>query len=160
LSFDRGLGRAVLLRTQYEMRTDESIEAVGILRLPDGDNAWRLTYSRKLSHHWQMEVRGGIFAGDRHEFLGQFRDSGNMAARRQMTRYLAEHRDGRPILASMASLAHYMQETSAAGFNLAAFVHEGNGAFWQAALADPARHVGWMLIEECDCFSWSPFQQG
>jgi hypothetical protein len=61
------------------MRTDESIEAVGILRLPGGDSAWRLTYSRKLSHRWQWEMRGGIFTGDRHAFLGQFRDSGNLA---------------------------------------------------------------------------------
>jgi hypothetical protein len=75
-------------------------------------------------------------------------DSGNMAARRQVTRCLAAHRDGRPILASMASLAHYMQETSTAGFNLRDFLHEGNGGLWKAALASPGRHVGWILMEE------------
>ncbi len=75
-------------------------------------------------------------------------DSGNCAARRQVTRYLAGHRDGRTILASMGSLAHYMQETSAAGFDLKDFVHEGNGSIWASALANPRRFVGWIVIEE------------
>jgi hypothetical protein len=56
--------------------------------------------------------------------------------------------DGTPILASMGSLGHYMQETSRAGFHLADFVHEGNGDLWLAALSAPNRYVHWILLEE------------
>jgi hypothetical protein len=49
----------------------------------------------------------------------------------------------------MGSLAHYMQELSRNGFALADFIHEGNGVIWGASLEDgPARHAGWMLVEE------------
>jgi hypothetical protein len=75
-------------------------------------------------------------------------DSGNSAARRQITRYLAAYYDGRAVLASMASLAHYMQELSNAGFDLKTFLHEGNGDLWSAALARPRWYVGWILVEE------------
>ena len=75
-------------------------------------------------------------------------DSGNSAARRQVTRYLVDHRDGRTIMASMASLAHYMQELSRSGFRLKDFLHEGNGDIWEAAVKDPRPHVGWILVEE------------
>lgn len=75
-------------------------------------------------------------------------DSGNAAARRQVSRYLGDHYDGRTIMASMGSLAHYMQELSRAGFDLKDFLHEGNGDLWAAAIEDPRPHVGWVLIEE------------
>ncbi len=75
-------------------------------------------------------------------------DSGNSAARREVTRYLSAHYDGRTIMASMASLAHYMQELSHAGFEIRDFLHEGNGQIWDAALGDPRPHVGWILVEE------------
>jgi hypothetical protein len=75
-------------------------------------------------------------------------DSGNAAARRQVSRYLGDHYDGRTIMASMGSLAHYMQELSRAGFDLRDFLHEGNGNLWAAAIEDPRPHVGWILIEE------------
>ena len=52
------------------------------------------------------------------------------------------------ILASMGSLAHYMQELSHEGLRIADFIHEGNGAIWDLALTAPATHAGWMLIEE------------
>lgn len=68
--------------------------------------------------------------------------------RREVTHYLAAHYDGEKIMASMGSLAHYMQETSASGFRLRDFLHEGNGDIWLAALVDPARIAGWILIEE------------
>jgi hypothetical protein len=68
--------------------------------------------------------------------------------RRAVTAYLARHYDGAPILASMGSLGHYMQETAAIGLPLEAFLHEGNGDLWTAALANPVRLAGWMLIEE------------
>jgi hypothetical protein len=52
------------------------------------------------------------------------------------------------ILASMGSLAHYMQELSWAGFSLDDFVHEGIGELWPEALRSPRRHVRWVLFEE------------
>jgi hypothetical protein len=69
--------------------------------------------------------------------------------RQHVTACLQEMYDGQPILASMGSLAHFMQETSRAGFNLRDYVHEGIGQIWSASLTDGARHyVGWVLIEE------------
>ena len=69
--------------------------------------------------------------------------------RRAVTECLArEYRDEK-ILASMASLAHYMHELSQAGFDIADFVNEGNGVIWNTALeTGPALHAGWMLVEE------------
>ena len=56
---------------------------------------------------------------------------------------------GDKIVASMGSLAHYMHELSASGFDIADFIHEGNGAIWRMALdTGPAVHAAWMLVEE------------
>lgn len=65
-----------------------------------------------------------------------------------VTAYLTAHYDGQPILISMNSLGHYMQELSAIGLPLRAFIHMGNGDLWAAAYAHPERHAGWVLIEE------------
>ncbi|HSL21586.1 MAG TPA: hypothetical protein VK886_08620 [Vicinamibacterales bacterium] len=75
-------------------------------------------------------------------------DRPNAAARRAVTAYLRERWDGEPIMASMGSLGHYMQELSHAGIDIAGFLHEGNGDLWKAALEDPAPHVQWILVEE------------
>jgi hypothetical protein len=49
----------------------------------------------------------------------------------------------------MGSLAHYMQELSGEGLDIADFVHEGNGPLWLDGLRDgAARQAGWMLAEE------------
>ena len=70
-------------------------------------------------------------------------------ARRAVTACLAPGYRGEKVLASMGSLAHYMQELSLEGFALRDFVHEGNGVVWQLALeTGPAPHAGWMLVEE------------
>lgn len=70
-------------------------------------------------------------------------------ARATVTDCLARDYRGDKILASMGSLAHYMQELSLKGFAIADFVHEGNDAIWKEALATgPAAHTGWMLVEE------------
>jgi hypothetical protein len=62
---------------------------------------------------------------------------------------LAREYRGEKILASMGSLAHYMQELSSERFDIADFVNEGNGVIWELALATgPAPHAGWMLVEE------------
>jgi hypothetical protein len=75
-------------------------------------------------------------------------DRRNAAARRTVTKYLEAHWDGQPIMASMGSLGHYMQELSHAGIFVRDFLHEGNGDLWKAALPRPAAHVRWILIEE------------
>lgn len=68
--------------------------------------------------------------------------------REVVTAYLrARFHDG-PIMASMGSLGHYMQELSAAGFNVRDFLHEGNGDLWGAALATPRPYVPWIMIQE------------
>jgi hypothetical protein len=69
--------------------------------------------------------------------------------RQAVTRCLAPAYRGEKVLASMGSLAHYMQELSAQGFALADFVNEGNGTLWDIAMSTgPAPYVGWMLVEE------------
>jgi hypothetical protein len=69
--------------------------------------------------------------------------------RRRVTDCLRGEYHNEKILASMGSLAHYMQELSAEGFRIADFIHEGNGALWDLALStDPAAHAGWMIVEE------------
>jgi hypothetical protein len=52
------------------------------------------------------------------------------------------------ILASMGSLAHYMQELSHTGFAIRDFIHEGNDELWNAALVSPRRFAQWVLFEE------------
>jgi hypothetical protein len=71
-------------------------------------------------------------------------------ARQAVTRCLVAEfrRPDEKILASMGSLAHYMQELSHSGFVLRDFVHEGVGELWDAALGAPWRHVEWILFEE------------
>jgi len=75
-------------------------------------------------------------------------DHDHRVGRAQVTAYLRGHWNGQPIMASMGSLAHYMQELSDAGFALRDFLHEGNGDIWLASLEAPQLHVEWMLIEE------------
>ena len=75
-------------------------------------------------------------------------DRGNQRGRQAVTTCLAKEYRGEKILASMGSLAHYMQELSHEGFGLHEFLHEGIGDIWQAALRRPQPHVGWVLIEE------------
>ncbi|HET9193242.1 MAG TPA: hypothetical protein VFO21_10200 [Vicinamibacterales bacterium] len=69
--------------------------------------------------------------------------------RRGVTDCLRGGYGGEKILASMGSLAHYLQELSRDGFAIADFVHEGNGAIWELALSTrPAAHAGWLIAEE------------
>ena len=62
--------------------------------------------------------------------------------------YLRAHWDGETIMASMGSLAHFMQELSRDGFRIRDFLHEGNGDIWVAALEYPRPARGWVLVEE------------
>ena len=76
-------------------------------------------------------------------------DRGGSLGRRDITTCLTREYAGEKILASMGSLAHYMQELSGSGFAIADFVNEGNGVIWNMALqTGPAPHTGWMLVEE------------
>ncbi len=75
-------------------------------------------------------------------------DTEHRLGRAQVTAYLVRAWDHQPIMASMGSLAHYMQELSATGFRLADFLHEGNGDIWLAALVYPDPHAAWILVEE------------
>jgi len=71
------------------------------------------------------------------------------AARRAVTDCLAPAYRSEKVLASMGSLAHFMQELSHEGFAIADFIHEGNGRIWNLALeTGPAPHAGWMLVDE------------
>jgi hypothetical protein len=77
------------------------------------------------------------------------RDAQNMVGRRTVTSYLVGHHDGRPIMMSMGSLAHYMHDLSLEGFDVHDFLHEGNGEVWASAmLYGPRAYVTWVAIEE------------
>lgn len=75
-------------------------------------------------------------------------DRPHSVARQAVRACLARDRRGEPILASMGSLAHLMQETSADGIFLRDYIHEGIGQIWADSLEHPARHAGWVLVEE------------
>jgi hypothetical protein len=68
--------------------------------------------------------------------------------RRIVSACLMREYRGEQILASMGSLAHYMQELSHYGINIRDFVHEGNLPHWQEAIEAPQGRVGWILVEE------------
>ena len=70
------------------------------------------------------------------------------AGRRNVTACLMRNYRGERILASMGSLAHYMQELSHAGIDIRDFVHEGTLPYWQEAIEAPTGRVGWILVEE------------
>lgn len=77
-------------------------------------------------------------------------DRPNSIGRTAVTRCLAAGfvRPEHKILASMGSLAHYMQELSQVGFGIRDFIHEGNDELWNAALVSPRRLAQWVLFEE------------
>jgi hypothetical protein len=75
-------------------------------------------------------------------------DLPNSLGRQTVTACLTSHYRGEPILMSMGSLAHYMQELSIEGFSIRDFVHEGNHPEWENAVKTPQGRVGWILIEE------------
>jgi hypothetical protein len=68
--------------------------------------------------------------------------------RKNVTACLMREYRGEPILASMGSLAHYMQELSHEGIDVRDFVHEGNLPYWQEAIEAPKHMVQWILVEE------------
>ena len=76
-------------------------------------------------------------------------DRRNGEGRRAVTACLSRGYDGTTIMASMGALAHYMQELSLEGFEIADFLHEGNGPIWELAVSrGPAPFAGWVLVEQ------------
>lgn len=76
-------------------------------------------------------------------------DRNNSIGRQAVTGCLRSQYDDTTIMASMGSLAHYMQELSQVGFDLDDFLHEGSGPIWAMSLhGDPSLFVGWIMIEE------------
>ena len=76
------------------------------------------------------------------------REINAMAGRRAISAYLRAHYDGRTIMMSMGSLAHYMHDLANEGFDIKHFLHEGNGEIWRFALLRPAGHAGWLVLEQ------------
>jgi hypothetical protein len=70
------------------------------------------------------------------------------AERTAVTGYLTAHWDGQPIMMSMGSLAQFMHDLSAVGFNVRDFLHEGNGELWKYAMRTPRPYVEWIAIQE------------
>jgi hypothetical protein len=68
--------------------------------------------------------------------------------RRDVTSCLMREYKHEPILASMGSLAHYMQELSHEGLGIRDFIHEGNLPYWQEDIEAPKGRVKWILMEE------------
>jgi hypothetical protein len=65
------------------------------------------------------------------------------------TECLQRSYDGTTIMASMGSLAHYMQELSNAGFDLDDFMHEGSGPIGSSRTTTSRRRLqGWVMMEE------------
>jgi hypothetical protein len=75
-------------------------------------------------------------------------DKAHSIGRRAVTECLMRQYHHELILASMGSLAHYMQELSNQGLRIRDFVHEGNLPYWQEDIEAPRGRVGWILIEE------------
>lgn len=77
------------------------------------------------------------------------RDAPNVEGRGAITRYLLDYYKGDgPIMISMGSLAHYMQELGRAGFAMHSILHEGNGEAWRYAVLGPKGYVNWVVLEE------------
>ena len=75
-------------------------------------------------------------------------DRPSSVGRREVTACLMREYNQEPILASMGSLAHYMQELSHEGLGIHNFIHEGNLPYWQEDIEAPKGRVKWILIEE------------
>ena len=89
---------------------------------------WRRDAPILLEAQWDHEAREG---------------------RLTVTACLAARQEGDKILASMGSLAHYMQDLSREGLSIVDFIHEGNGEIWELAMkTGPPSYAGWMLVEE------------
>mgnify|MGYP003694139805 CR=1 FL=1 len=138
-----GLAVGLLRRVRRTRPTDRGLPTGDYQRRP-GPWTWpRHSSSRSLfieSPPWNMQAP---------MLLEAQWDRGASIGRRDVTACLEREYSGDKVLASMGSLAHYMQELSNNGFGIADFINEGNGEIWNLALqTGPAPHAGWMLVEE------------
>jgi hypothetical protein len=120
-----------------------ALAGAALSRLP---RPWQLAAASVLAMAALIEARP--FGGAIPMVIEAQRERPQQRARAPVTRYLATGHDDTPILASMGSLGHYMQETSHIGISLREYLHEGNGDLWIGALERPRSHVRWILIEE------------
>jgi hypothetical protein len=118
-----GLGVGLLPRLQMQVPAAILVAAAALVWTPP----WSPTAPMVLEAQW---------------------DRPHSVERRIVRACLVRERRGEPILASMGSLAHLMQETSADGISLRDYIHEGIGQIWADSLDHPARHAGWVLVEE------------
>jgi hypothetical protein len=122
LAATSGVGVGLLPR--FQIPAAALVAAVALIETP----AWSPTAPMVLEAQW-----------DRPHSLG----------RQTVRACLARDRHaGEPILASMGSLAHFMQESSNEGIAIRDYIHEGIGQIWADSLEHPARHAGWIVIEE------------
>jgi hypothetical protein len=77
------------------------------------------------------------------------RDASNRRGRDAVTAYLRQHWDHGTVMMSMGSLAHYMHDLAAEGFDVRDFLQEGNEQLWiHASTLGPRGYVRWVAIEE------------
>jgi hypothetical protein len=70
---DRGLSRAFLGRAAYTIDANRSVEFEGAARY-NGDGVYvKAEYSQAYREHWRAIVNGVALAGDREDFIGQYR---------------------------------------------------------------------------------------
>jgi hypothetical protein len=96
-----------------------------------------------------IQAQTPMFSGNAPMIVEAQLDRANGVGRLAVTECLRRSYDDTTIMASMGSLAHYLQELSVAGFDLDDFIHEGSGPIWQRAYYyEPSPFVGWVLVEE------------
>jgi hypothetical protein len=78
------------------------------------------------------------------------RDRRDVAERLPVLDAFCRQYDGGRLLVSMGSLAPVLFELGQRGVPLRNVVHEGNGSWWEYAIVDPAREVGWIIIAKGD----------
>ena len=78
------------------------------------------------------------------------RDRAAVAERLPVLDALVRDYAGGRILCSMASLAPVLFEINQRGIPLREIVHEGNASWWEYAVVDPGREVGWVMTAKGD----------
>lgn len=136
---DSGSGRS-------KDRPLQAVEANLQFGLPRPGLAWLTAFVLVLS----LVIESPLWHGSRAPLVAESGwDVPTSLERRAVTRCLGPAYRGEKIMASMGSLAHYMQELASAGLRISDFINEGNGTVWNVAFSTgPARHAGWMLVEE------------
>jgi hypothetical protein len=74
------------------------------------------------------------------------RDRPTALKRANVTECLTRGHDQTLMLASMGSLAPYMQETARKGFAIRQCIDEGIWPTWSESLISARQHAGWVLI--------------